>query len=92
MPYYLGHRPWVGRMKSSGMDDVTAEIFAVTNMVKSKLDRSTPVAGAIDQEPGCLKRFKKLYPWTEEDSFVFAFVSSLPEKTVNSLSIARTCS
>ena len=45
-------------MENLGMDGVTAEIFAVANSVKSKLDRSTPMAGAIDQEHGYLKSLK----------------------------------
>ena len=42
-------------MENLGMDGMTAEIFAMANSVKSKLDRCTPMAGAIDQERGCLK-------------------------------------
>ena len=42
-------------MENLGKDGVTVEIFAVANSVKSKLRRSTPMAGAIDQEFGNLK-------------------------------------
>lgn len=37
------------------MDYVTAEIFTVTNQVTSKPDGSMPIAGAGDQEHGCLR-------------------------------------
>ena len=42
-------------MENLGKDGMTVEIFAVANSVKSKLHRSTPMAGAIDQEFGYLK-------------------------------------
>jgi len=45
-------------MENLGKDGVTAETFAVANSVKPKLGRSTPMAGAIDQEFGYLKLFK----------------------------------